>query len=118
MTLVVAAVIDGLKLESAQLDHVPDDRRRLGLLRLAFGGEGLLWSVVGTPVGLALLLPAYAIGGMGAGNVKLLGRRGGMGRKHDHVLRLLRLGHSGRRDCRGHGSVPSGPGRSTTTNSG
>lgn len=34
--------------------------------------EGFVWSLVGTGVGLALLLPAYAIGGMGAGDVKLL----------------------------------------------
>lgn len=33
---------------------------------------GLMWSLAGTAVGLALLLPAYAIGGMGAGDVKLL----------------------------------------------
>ena len=38
----------------------------------AFGWEGLWWSLGGTLVGLALLLPAYAIGGMGAGDVKLL----------------------------------------------
>ena len=31
-----------------------------------------MYSLVGTVVGLALLLPAYAIGGMGAGDVKLL----------------------------------------------
>ncbi len=31
-----------------------------------------MYSLVGTAVGLALLLPAYAIGGMGAGDVKLL----------------------------------------------
>jgi prepilin peptidase CpaA len=34
--------------------------------------EGLGWSLLGTAIGLALLLPAYAIGGMGAGDVKLL----------------------------------------------
>jgi prepilin peptidase CpaA len=33
---------------------------------------GLGWSLCGTLIGLALLLPAYAIGGMGAGDVKLL----------------------------------------------
>jgi len=37
-----------------------------------FGWEGLGWSVLGTIVGLLLLLPAYAVGGMGAGDVKLL----------------------------------------------
>ena len=36
------------------------------------GWEGLMYSLLGTVVGLALLLPAYAIGGMGAGDVKLL----------------------------------------------
>lgn len=75
-TLVVAAVIDGLKLKvpnwitfpmiisgwvySATLSPFP-------------GLEGLWFSIVGTAVGLALLMPAYAIGGMGAGDVKLLG---------------------------------------------
>ena len=33
---------------------------------------GLGWSLFGTFIGLILLLPAYAIGGMGAGDVKLL----------------------------------------------
>ena len=36
------------------------------------GWEGLGYSLLGTVVGLGLLLPAYAIGGMGAGDVKLL----------------------------------------------
>ena len=39
---------------------------------VAFGWEGLGWSLVGTAIGLGLLLPAYAIGGMGAGDVKLM----------------------------------------------
>ena len=34
--------------------------------------QGLGWSLLGTAVGLGLLLPAYAVGGMGAGDVKLL----------------------------------------------
>lgn len=33
---------------------------------------GLGWSLAGTAVGLATLLPAYAIGGMGAGDVKMM----------------------------------------------
>ena len=42
-------------------------------LYTGYGGwEGFLYSLLGTAVGLALLLPAYAIGGMGAGDVKLL----------------------------------------------
>ena len=75
VTLVVAAVIDGLQLKvpnwitfpmilsgwvySATLSPYP-------------GWEGLVYSLIGTAVGLALLLPAYAIGGMGAGDVKLM----------------------------------------------
>ena len=61
-----------LETQGAELDHLPAGRQRLGLrgglLRLARLG----WSLVGTALGLGLLLPAYAIGGMGAGDVKLL----------------------------------------------
>ena len=32
----------------------------------------MLWSLAGTGVGLLSLLPLYAIGGMGAGDVKLM----------------------------------------------
>jgi prepilin peptidase CpaA len=78
VVLVVAAVIDGKQLRvpnwltfpmvvsgwiySAAAGYIAGD----GLF------AGLGWSLVGTVVGLALLLPAYAIGGMGAGDVKLL----------------------------------------------
>ena len=60
---------------------------------VAFGWEGLGWSLVGTVIGLALLLPAYAIGGMGAGDVKLLAGVGSVGLWHAHFLRLLRFRH-------------------------
>ena len=33
---------------------------------------GLMWSLIGTAVGLATLLPAYSIGAMGAGDVKMM----------------------------------------------
>lgn len=33
---------------------------------------GLMWSLAGTAVGMLTLLPAYAIGGMGAGDVKMM----------------------------------------------
>jgi prepilin peptidase CpaA len=39
---------------------------------ITYGWAGLGWSLLGTLIGLGLLLPAYAIGGMGAGDVKLL----------------------------------------------
>jgi prepilin peptidase CpaA len=72
IVLVVAAVIDGVQLK------VPNWLTYSLIISgwvyslVAFGWSGLGWSLVGTAVGLALLLPAYAIGGMGAGDVKLL----------------------------------------------
>src|SRR3954467_15313666 len=70
--LVEAAVIDGLKL------RVPNWLTfHLVLGGLAFGAwsqgvSGLLWATAGMLVGLATLLPLYSIGGMGAGDVKLM----------------------------------------------
>jgi prepilin peptidase CpaA len=75
ITLVVAAVIDGLKLKVPNWITFPMIISGW-IYSAAFspfaGWEGLFYSVVGTVVGLGLLLPAYAIGGMGAGDVKLL----------------------------------------------
>ena len=72
VTLVVAAVIDGMKLKVPNWLTLPMIVTGW-VFNLAVGGwAGLAWSLVGTVVGLALLLPAYAIGGMGAGDVKLL----------------------------------------------
>ena len=73
VTLVVAALIDGVKLKVPNWLTFPMIFSGWLYSGLWFGWEGLGWSVVGTLVGLALLLPAYAIGGMGAGDVKLLG---------------------------------------------
>ena len=74
-TLVVAAVIDGWKLKVPNWITFPMIISGW-IYSAAFspfaGWEGLIWSLVGTAVGLALLLPAYAIGGMGAGDVKLM----------------------------------------------
>lgn len=70
--LLEAAVIDGLKLRVPNwltLHFV------IGGLVFAYywgGLIGLLWALAGAALGLALLLPLYAIGGMGAGDVKLL----------------------------------------------
>jgi prepilin peptidase CpaA len=70
--LVEAAVIDGLKLK------VPNWLTfHLVLGGLAYsawigGGPGLAGSLGGAAIGLALLMPLYMIGGMGAGDVKLL----------------------------------------------
>jgi prepilin peptidase CpaA len=72
ITLVVAAVIDGRQLKVPNWLTFPFIITGWVYSFAYFGMSGLLWSLGGTVVGLALLLPAYAIGGMGAGDVKLL----------------------------------------------
>lgn len=75
VTLVVAAVIDGLKLKVPNWITFPmivSGWIYSAVLSPYAGWEGLLFSLGGTAIGLGLLLPAYAIGGMGAGDVKLL----------------------------------------------
>jgi prepilin peptidase CpaA len=78
ITLILAAVIDGFELKVPNWVTFPmvisgwvysvAFAHTLGMTWY----EGLGWSLFGTVVGLALLMPAYAIGGMGAGDVKLL----------------------------------------------
>jgi prepilin peptidase CpaA len=72
MILIVAAAIDGWKLKVPNWVTFPMVAGGWVFSTYLFGWEGLLGSLTGTVVGLALLLPAYAIGGMGAGDVKLL----------------------------------------------
>lgn len=72
VVLVVAAVIDGYQLKVPNWITFPMILSGWAYSSIAFGWEGIGWSLVGTVVGLGLLLPAYAIGGMGAGDVKLL----------------------------------------------
>lgn len=74
-TLLVAAVIDGWKLKVPNWITFP--MIASGWVFSFIWGEpagwaGLGYSLLGTAVGLGLLLPLYAIGGMGAGDVKLL----------------------------------------------
>jgi prepilin peptidase CpaA len=75
ITLVVAAIVDGMKLKVPNWITYPMILSGW-IYSTAFspywGWEGLWYSLLGTVVGLALLMPAYAIGGMGAGDVKLL----------------------------------------------
>jgi prepilin peptidase CpaA len=70
--LIVAAVIDGRQLKVPNGLTYPLIFSGWIYSLACFGFEGLGWSLLGTVMGLALLLPAYAIGGMGAGDVKLL----------------------------------------------
>jgi len=72
VVLIVAAVIDGFELKVPNWITFPFIISGWIYSTAAFGWEGLGWSLVGTLVGLALLLPLYSIGGMGAGDVKLL----------------------------------------------
>jgi prepilin peptidase CpaA len=70
--LIGAAVIDGWKLRVPNWITFPLIVAGWIYSTANFGWDGLAWSLLGTAVGLGLLLPAYAIGGMGAGDVKLL----------------------------------------------
>jgi prepilin peptidase CpaA len=70
--LIVAAVIDGWKLKVPNWLTLPLIVSGWALSGWYYGWAGVGWSLAGTVVGLGLLLPAYAIGGMGAGDVKLL----------------------------------------------
>ncbi len=72
VVLVLAAVIDGWKLKVPNWLTFPLILLGWGCSWAMFGWSGLWASFQGTAVGLGLLLPAYAIGGMGAGDVKLL----------------------------------------------
>jgi prepilin peptidase CpaA len=72
VVLIVAAVIDGWKLKVPNWITYPLIISGWIYSGVYFGWEGLAWSLLGTTVGLLLLLPLYAIGGMGAGDVKLL----------------------------------------------
>lgn len=72
ITLVVAAIIDGWKLKVPNWITFPMIVSGWIYSTAYFGWPGLGWSLMGTLVGLGLLMPLYAIGGMGAGDVKLL----------------------------------------------
>jgi prepilin peptidase CpaA len=76
--MVVAAVIDGWKLKVPNWLTFPlvfsgwlvGLLENFGVLDFGYGG-GLGAALAGTALGFALLLPVYAIGGMGAGDVKM-----------------------------------------------
>ena len=76
--VIVAAYIDGKELRVPNKLTFPMIIAGwvYSMLAYGFAGEGwyigLAWSLAGTAVGLLTLLPAYAIGGMGAGDVKMM----------------------------------------------
>lgn len=70
--LIVAAVIDGRQLRVPNWITFPMILAGWLASGVIYGWDGVQVSLWGTAIGLGLLLPAYAIGGMGAGDVKLL----------------------------------------------
>ncbi len=70
--LIVAAVIDGRQLKVPNWITFPMILSGWLASGIIYGWAGVGASLWGTAIGLGLLLPAYAIGGMGAGDVKLL----------------------------------------------
>jgi len=72
VVLVEAAIIDGLKLRVPNWLTYHFALGGLACATWMAGWAGLAWSLAGLAIGLVLLLPLYAIGGMGAGDVKLL----------------------------------------------
>ena len=72
LTLIVAAMIDGIQMKVPNWLTFPLIITGWVYSGVFFGWSGLGSSLLGTVVGLGLLLPLYAIGGMGAGDVKLL----------------------------------------------
>jgi prepilin peptidase CpaA len=70
--LVEAAIIDGRQLRVPNWLTFHFVVGGLAYACWTGGREALLWSLAGTGVGLVTLLPLYAIGGMGAGDVKLM----------------------------------------------
>ncbi|MFQ5734051.1 MAG: prepilin peptidase [Planctomycetaceae bacterium] len=72
VTLIVAAAIDGKQLRVPNWLTFPMVISGVVFNTVVGGWDGLGSSLLGTVVGLACLLPLYSVGGMGAGDVKLL----------------------------------------------
>ena len=76
--VIVAAYIDGKELRVPNKITYPMILAGWVYSMLSYGvaGDGwyvgLVWSLAGTAVGLATLLPAYSVGAMGAGDVKMM----------------------------------------------
>jgi prepilin peptidase CpaA len=71
-TLIVAAWIDGKQLRVPNWITFPMVLSGLLYSGIVGGWQGLGDGLIGMCVGLATLLPLYAVGGMGAGDVKLM----------------------------------------------
>src|SRR5579871_119998 len=71
-TLIVAAYIDGKQLKVPNWITFPMVLSGLAYHCVANGWNGCAASLTGIGCGLLCLLPLYSIGGMGAGDVKLM----------------------------------------------
>ena len=78
VVLIVAAVIDGFELRVPNWITFPFIIGGWIYSTAAFGWQGLGWSVAGTVLGMSILMAFYVIGGMGAGDVKLMGGVGAL----------------------------------------
>jgi prepilin peptidase CpaA len=76
VTLIVAAYIDGKQLRVPNWLTFPMVLTGLAYNGWAWGWEGFGMALAGMAVGLACLLPLYSVGGMGAGDVKLMAGMG------------------------------------------
>ena len=72
ITLIVAAWIDGKELRVPNWITFPMIASGWVYCIATMGTEGIWFTLIGTLVGLVVLMPLYLIGGMGAGDVKLM----------------------------------------------
>jgi prepilin peptidase CpaA len=72
LVLIIAAYIDGKQLRVPNWITFPMVLSGLVFNVWVGGWSGLAGGLIGMAVGLACLLPLYSVGGMGAGDVKLL----------------------------------------------
>ena len=103
--LIVAAYIDGKQLRVPNWLTYPMVFSGLIYSAWAGGWAGFQDGFFGMLVGLACLLPLYAVGGMGAGDVKLLAGVGAWMGVSDDLLRVLRLDRRGGRHGRADGAL-------------
>lgn len=76
LVLIVAAWIDGKELRVPNWITFPMVAAGLAYGAFVGGWDGFVASVLGACCGLLCLLPLYAVGGMGAGDVKLMAGMG------------------------------------------
>ncbi len=88
VVLIVAAVIDGIALKVPNWITFPMIITGWVYSFAVAGLPGLGYSLLGTTVGLMLLYVLYSVGGMGAGDVKLLAGIGAWVHT-DHVLNIF-----------------------------